>query len=474
MGWHVIEARAAQVGEYAAVAIVYASPHRGTLYMRTNQPDTIMNNDFMDRYAQSRYVIGHYAFTHRTARSHTLAPIPLSVYFPITYRYAEITGMYHQTYYVTEENMHFLFRPFPPSWHTVGMTGTPFSLNIYSDISKSTHFWLGDRAIVEGRFAENIHEANVSIDLAEKNNLSLGDIIEINISHPVALYPNYVSFMIVGFFSDYTGEIINELNLILPIWVPETRYIFRNRQDYEIILAGWDTISRNQILTAAPDTSYLEAINPPWISTFIDLGHETAVFYVRDLHAIGAFINDISGDLHPYMMTLDSGDTLRFIRQNITNTADAMFRVLSVTLLAGGFFNAVLLFLIFKSRVYDICVFRARGMSRMGVAAFFTVEVGIIALVAYAVAGFLYVNLYTTVLEGVARIQTGLFNIGIPTNTTDVWMNQAFQLRELELYTSSLPLLLGFAAVVIFTCLAGIGASLFIARHEPLKTMARY
>ena len=485
MGQQVIRARAAQIREYAAVSIVYTSPHRGTPYFRCNQRDTIMNTDFMHRFAQSPYVIGYYAFTQRRVWSDTLVPVPLSVDFPIIYTdyFVEEWGSYHRlySYYITAENMPFFIRPFPPMWRTVmcletlSWPGTPLSLQVYSDISQSTHFRIGDRAIVEGRFAENIYEANISEDLAHKNNLSLGDIIEIHMADTaiIGVEANLVNFTIVGIFSDDTSEITSELNLILPIFIPNltrTRY----QRDYELIGAGFDTISRNQILTVAPDTSYLHEIRRWQRQMFLDHGHDTTVFYVRDLHAIDAFLSDISRDLHPYMTTLDSGAALRFIRQNILNTADALFRVLSLTLLVGGFLNAVLLALILKSRIYDIGVLRARGMSRAGVAAFFTIEAGIISLLAYIAAGILYFNLYETIVQGVARIQAGFFDAPAPAQAADIWMSQTFQLRELELYTSALPLLLGFAAIVVFTGLVGLGAMLFISRHEPLKTMTRY
>jgi len=42
-----------------------------------------------------------------------------------------------------------------------------FSIIAYTDISMSTHFRLNDRSIIDGRFAENANETNISTDLAD-------------------------------------------------------------------------------------------------------------------------------------------------------------------------------------------------------------------------------------------------------------------------------------------------------------------
>ncbi|MCL1877637.1 MAG: hypothetical protein FWF80_02135, partial [Defluviitaleaceae bacterium] len=283
--------------EYAAVAIRPISPTQ----IVDNNAD--LTDEHIARFSDSEYVVNFYAFTQLSVGSNSLYPTTV---------------------------------PFERALQAslLPMFDRQFELIIYSDIHMSTHFVLGDRKLAQGRFAENTTESMVSSEMADKNNLAVGDFISIYTSHHA---PGKLTFEIVGIYYDFSADIGNELNLVLPRLYefrenPEPGIDFTFRTEW----ASRNNLSRNQILTVASSSAEQTSLrmrglfggqqNAPVLPN--DWGYDVVVFYVRDEQSIPAFIHSIEDILHEHHTIFDSGDMLRYI----SNTLDFTQRTFALLL----------------------------------------------------------------------------------------------------------------------------------------------
>jgi len=95
-----------------------------------------------------------------------------------------------------------------------GMLTPTMRLLATSDISLLTEFGNNARQIIEGRMFQNPHEAIVSREFAELNNLSIGDIVEFA-SFDLAV-TDIIRMELVGIYSDTTREFAPHITIPTP------------------------------------------------------------------------------------------------------------------------------------------------------------------------------------------------------------------------------------------------------------------
>jgi putative ABC transport system permease protein len=437
---NIIKAYEQHIGKYAAVAIVtengfFSEPMHSL--ERVN-----IDDDFIKSFIMSEYIFDYYAFNQRPAGSNTLKSIP------------SILSDEWSDWIIRDEG------------------NTPFDLIIYSDISKSTHFRIGDRKIIDGRFAENTDECNVSNELANLNGLAVGDYIEIFIFYR---NPQYFNLKIVGIYEDNTNEIINELVLVTP-------KIFNSLTNEAGIREGHFTsasknnISFNQILTVSPSSKDLITFSV----LNIDLGYDALVYYTHDEMSIINYVNKLEDLLPEQFVTLDSGETLRTVLFIFEETENSFTWFLIIVNIASIIFCILIVFYILKDRTYDIGVFRTRGMSRIKTSVLISSEVFIVLLFAFIIAWVLYINTFINIVGYIYNIQAiSMINESFVTgnykgHVLDNFAYSAARNHAFFLSADLFDLFFIFLIIITFAVIVSFFAVLFISRHEPMKTMTEH
>ncbi len=406
---------------------------------RISQERIHIDDGFIEDFTRSEYVTDWYAFTQTNAGSETLSPVP----------YVE---------------------PAQPSRWAFTPEGMPFTLLMYSDISKSSHFRLGDREMAEGRFAEKLSECNVSAEFAKLNNLHVGDIIEISI--PPQYDPQNLSLEIIGIYKDSTNDIINELELVT-VKYEDIKISGHITVKDAATAASIDNTARNQILTAAPSAQDLKEIKAFDTPFGLGDGYGVVVCYTRDDRDIFAYIESMSGELPDQYRIIDSADTARFLRTVLDNTAASFTWLLNGVGLISIILCTLIILATLKDRVYDIGVLRVCGLSRIKTAGFVTVEIFMVFAAAFLAACAVYYAAFPSLAQWVYGAQLLFADNDMVLRSTIDWLVIERVKTEYTFAADALnsALIPGFAAVAVFTGLAGFAVSIFIARHEPMKTM---
>jgi len=413
---NILSAKEEQFGKYAVVALA-RSP-------------ALFTNEWIERHALSEYVSEYYGFSETWMGSETLLSTPTPVYEPWGIPFVG---------------------PFDGAM--------PFTLLAYSDIEKSTHFRFGDRGIIDGRFAQDTSECNISTELSQLNGLSVGDTIEIYMYYD---NPIFFSFKIVGIYADYTTEISNELPLVTPRVTGKG--IHEGMPAIYTERVSQDNISRNQILTAAPSSTDLAVLG---VSSY-----SVAVYFVHDEKSILEYIETI--DLPNQLMIFDSADMRRYVHHVLDRTAISFDRILLITYLINVIFGTLIIFYILKARAYDIGSFRARGMSRTRTAFLLIGEIFAVFTLAFATAGVLYFTMYTPIASLFHQMQNRLISSdqSFWINFSPEVMNAAYEFK-FAVSINPFNLIYGFIATIAHIIIVGFATTLFISRHEPMKTMTK-
>lgn len=220
-----------------------------------------------------------------------------------------------------------------------GANGFQPEMRLYGDLWQD--FEDGDREIAEGRLVENKDECIISADLAELNNISVGDIITLdgmltdeegnthNITYALA---------VVGTFYDTTEEYSNSMF--------KSSYMNRRNEilaDFDTVLAPMNSGQRGVEITA---TYYLK--NPDMIENF-----RTEV-YEKGLNEI----YDVATDEASYHKIVGPVEGLKSI--------SVTFMI--IVLILGGIILALLSSISIRERKYEVGVLRAMGMKKGKVA----------------------------------------------------------------------------------------------------------
>jgi len=336
--------------------------------------------------------------------------------------------------------------------------GIAVSVTRYSDISKSVLFTSGDRIMAEGHFAVNEFEVNISEELAALNGLSIGSLIEMI---QWGVENEIYQCTVVGIFSDSRLGHPKELDWVEP---------FLNDDGVTYTDVGFNNLGANNILLFAnTDTFY----NNKEFGGY-NYGYDAAVYYLKNEKDMAAFKDAVSKTLPEQFVMLDSMDMAVYIRHVLDKTVGSFTWLLIIMAVISVVFCTLLYIHVLKSRTYDISVLRARGMPRIKTAYSLTCEMFIVFFLSFAAASVLYFTSFTTVSNFMYALQDQFvsndksFYYGF----SGPIINAA---REYEFTATVYPITLiyGFIAVIAFTVIVGFAASLFISRHEPMKTMTK-
>jgi len=426
---NIIKSFKQHVGKYAVITITTDSSYFNVSeysYERMSK-QVYINEDFIENYMMSEYISDNYGFTQFYSSSSMLNPVSIE-----------------------EFGFHFISEEMP------------FFLMIYSDVSKSTYFKVGERRIAEGRFAENTSECNISEELAKLNRLSVGDSIEISI------FRRKYNLEIVGIYKDNSAEISSELDLVCPM-------LGREKTDGGNLVStavSFYGVSRNNILTAAPssrDIKTFEADLTGFGVADINYGYDVLVCYTYDEKSIFEYIDRIEKTLPEQFVIMDSTGALRSVIHRLEMTENAFTQLLLIASLISVIFCGFIIFFILKDRTYDIGVFRTKGMSRTKTAVLVSCEILIVSLLASAVAFTLYTITFINIAESIYDTQIS------PQLNILFWTIEAASIEhEFFLPFAPLVMLFSFSVMIIFTAVVSLFAVLFISRHEPMKTMTEH
>ena len=408
------------LSKYAVVAITtdgnyYSNPFEKYSIDQDGE-QILINNSFMRNFAFDEYVIDYYGFVERHVSPNS------------------IRGL------------------------SIGTVESSISVIRYSDISKSVPFVSGNRIMIEGRFAMNEYEANISEELAVLNMLSVGSIFEM--TH-LGIENKSYTYTVVGIFADYSFDLTKELELSPSILgedgIPHTS------------IGNYNLCGNFILLHTADDTFYF--VNELGGYNY---GYDAAVYYLKNEKDMAAFKDVVSKTLPEQFVMLDSMDMAVYIRHVLDKTVGSFTWLLIIMVVISVVFCTLLYIHVLKSRTYDISVLRARGMPRIKTAYSLTCEMFIVFLLSFAAASVLYFTSFTTISNFMYALQDQFvsndksFYYGF----SGPIINAA---REYEFTATVYPITLiyGFIAVIAFTVIVGFAASLFISRHEPMKTMTK-
>ncbi|WP_291566122.1 MULTISPECIES: ABC transporter permease [unclassified Clostridium] len=220
-----------------------------------------------------------------------------------------------------------------------GANGFQPEMRLYGNLWED--FEAGDREIAEGRMVENKDECVISTDIAELNNISVGDIItldgmltdEEDNTHNITY-----TLTVVGTFYDTTEEYSNSM----------FKNPYMNRRNE--ILADFDTV-------LAP----------------MDLGQRgieiTATYYLKDPDMIENFRNEVyeKGLNEIYDVATDEASYHKIVGP-VEGLKSISVTFMIIVLILGGIILALLSSISIRERKYEVGVLRAMGMKKGKVA----------------------------------------------------------------------------------------------------------
>ncbi|MDR2600216.1 MAG: FtsX-like permease family protein, partial [Oscillospiraceae bacterium] len=141
----------------------------------------------------------------------------------------------------------------------------------------------------------------------------------------------------------------------------------------------------------------------------------------------------------------------------------------------------LILFFVLKSRIYDIGVFRTRGMPRINVAMFITGEIFVVTTFAFIIAMIVYWNTFLNFIRYQYSLEdTALMiqfsNFGkVEGRYFDVLTFRDFlSVHEAFLPTNPYIFIIVFLISILITVIIGLASVFFISRHEPMKIMTKH
>jgi len=214
------------------------------------------------------------------------------------------------------------------------------SLYGYSDLSQLTDFIEGNRAVIDGSAFSNLNDCIVSEQLAEKNKLKVGDMIEVNTGERDENKKESLSLKISGIYSSAIPE--------------DTSFVFSTTQ-----------LRNNDIIVSFDTISQLNS----------DKYGVEGSFVLSGLTAVSNFENELSKKGLPkaYYLSTNSAEY-----EKVTAPAEGMSHIVRIFMIIVLIFGSgILIFLSFlnvRERKYEIGILRAKGMSKGKIAIQFFVE----------------------------------------------------------------------------------------------------
>jgi len=333
-----------------------------------------------------------------------------------------------------------------------------FSLFSYTDISLSTHFVIGDREILYGRYASNPHEAIISSELAIKNDIGLGDVISLYI---FPANPLHLQMEVVGIFLDKTRVVSGEVDLI----------DFQDAKGSRRLGIDVTSISRNQIITATPSSDDIAVLRGgSWANDF-----GVMVLYANNAYDINKLEEEIGAVLNDYFVFVSTN----ILRNSVLQEAERVQRFFSISVIGVFIILFFIVGLLIKylvvSRSYDICIFRLMGLSRLKTALIILFE-------------FMIVKLFATLVIVVVLFFTGSYMSDLLlelshsfVNNDPILLGTRFWVSEMmPVYSASdfmnisgNQILLIVFLMLIWVCAIVLTSLTYIKRLKPLQLITR-
>lgn len=330
--------------------------------------------------------------------------------------------------------------------------GTLYKMRMLGN--KFEDFAEGLREIAEGRMPENQNEGIVSTELAELNNLSVGDTISLTsnlIDSNLGIYDVSYELTITGIYYDVTDEYAEG----------GLKNAMTNRRNE--ILTGYETV--------------VEPMQPGLIGIEI-----MATYFLKDPDLLDAFAAEVyAKGLDPvFDVTTDEASYNKIVGP-VEGLKSISITFMVIVLIFGGTIIALLASIAIRERKYEIGVLRAMGMKKHKVALGLWSEMLIITglcLVAGIAAGTLVAQPVTNVLlerqveaaEAATQIPSagGIVMMGMGGTTANP---NAKPLDNIDIALGLDTTLQIMGIALLLASLAGLTSISKIMQYEPIKIL---
>lgn len=332
---------------------------------------------------------------------------------------------------------------------SVGSEPTLFMMRLLGN--KFEDFEEGLREIAEGRAPENQNEMIISTDLAELNNLSIGDTISFSSELTDAnrdIHEIYYTLTVVGTYYDATDEYPEGL-----------RNAYTNRRNE--ILTGYEIV-------AAP-------LQPGFSG--IDI---TATFYLKNPNLLDDFAAEVyaKGLENVYEVTTDEASYNKIVGP-VEGLKSISITFMIIVLIFGGTIIALLSSIAIRERKYEIGVLRAMGMKKHKVAFGLWSEMLMITCLCLVIGlgvGTLAAQPVTNVLlnhqieaaevasSGPSGPMMGMVMGGSPVNSAE-------PLQNINITLGLITMLQIVAIALLLASFAGLVSISKITKYEPIKIL---
>ena len=340
-----------------------------------------------------------------------------------------------------------------------------FRITAYSDFSYLEDFVDGTKKITKGAMvtADSDMEAVISEDLADENNVSVGDSISLYITTDT---DNKQSFKVVGIYKDTTDV--------------NTDSIGGNMMN-----------SRNQIYTSITSIQKFNLdSNSSSTKSMMNKNGLTAKFYLKNKNDLSKFKKEVSNKgLSSYYKITTNEDEITSSLKPIKNLTSFSITFLIVTLIVGGIILAVINIINIRERKYEIGVLRAIGMSKKKVTYQLISEILMISMLSFVVGliGGICLSQPVTnkmLASEIKSYQTETSNIqsnfggsnfkgGMPgrNNSTLDKMVSSNYIDSLNVKTNGITILYLFLITIGLTSVSGLISMTYINKYEPNKIL---
>jgi putative ABC transport system permease protein len=331
----------------------------------------------------------------------------------------------------------------------VGGGGRFPTMNVHGYTNPEQHddFREGTREISSGTFPVNNNECIVSMAFAEKNNLVVGDVIDIA-QGMVANNP--LSLTVVGIYFDFKKS------------------MYGDGTDEGTAAA---INARNDIITNYETASTFGKTNPRV---------DTAAYYLKNPDLLSAFESEAraAGLSYDYKVTTDE-DAYNRIVGPVQGMAKITFTFMIVVLILGGLILILLASLAIRERKYEVGVLRAMGMKKHKVALGLICESLIITVVCLIIGLSIGAAVAQPVSDVLLQGQVAAAEAGNNSNAGGMTMNyagvqtdtNATPLTDLDVNLNIrvvMTIILISLLLVLISSAAGIGN---ITKYEPIKIL---
>jgi len=323
-----------------------------------------------------------------------------------------------------------------------------FQLKGTSNKETLEEFKNNKRELVQGKFFENKNEAIISSELAEKNNLKVGDIISLS-SAEAPKDGNY-KLKVTGIYKDRTDE-YNGIPLKLALL---------NRRNE--IITSFETLINN-------DFSHKHSLSI------------NAKFFLKNPENLSSFTKELrsKGLDTIYNVTADT-ESYNKVVGPVQRLKDITFTFMVIVLSLGAITLILLTILSMRERKYEVGVLRAMGMKKNKIALGFIIEMLIITIsclviglglgstCAQNISNHLLKNQAEVVnkngrqqnrnSQGIAKIGQGSESNINPVTKMNVGLTQGTLIE-----------VIGFSLILVLLT-TGIG-TFYITKYEPIKLL---